>query len=203
MGVSKSLTTSAVLTRYPEKEAHLKAIAGDLLQRAEGLNCPVVVADRFLTMDDEEDDEPDLNAFACGFRKSRRIVIYADLMEHFTDNAIRGVLAHEIAHIHHRHILKKLSWMALPWAGLMGVLQIGGSSGLTNFGIGMGILILFIRMISRRHELQADRQAAHWVGNDTMIETIQSFGKDGVASKLDELLSTHPAHKFRIAALQE
>ncbi len=194
------------LTRYPEKENRLKQIAGDLMSRAESMKCPVMVADRFKTVEDDEEeeqesDEPELNAFACGIRKSRRIVIYSDLMDHYSDQAIRGVLAHEIAHIYHRHILQKL-YIGMPlWAGLILYMRSNSPYQWTVFGIGMAGLLVFIKKLSRIHEYQADRKAAEWVGSETMLETFDNFGEDYDGNWLDRLLWSHPNHQQRKDAI--
>ncbi len=192
------------LTRHPDKETQLAEIAGDLMQRAETMRCPVMVADRFYDVDDKdeaENNEPDLNAFACGFRKSRRVVIYADLMDHYSGHAVRGVLAHELAHIHHHHTVKALILNTPPFALLLFLLRSGDSLELVYFAIGTLVLLAFMRKVSRVHEFQADRTAADWVGPEVMHELIDNFGTEPDVGRADRLMRTHPLHQQRKDAL--
>lgn len=55
------------------------------------------------------------NAYFTGFGPSKRIVLYDTLIEQLTTDEIVGVLAHEIGHYKHRHIIwhMVMSWIQL------------------------------------------------------------------------------------------
>ncbi len=48
------------------------------------------------------------NAFFTGFGKSRRVVLYDTLIEKQTTKELIGILAHEIGHYKHKHLLKNI-----------------------------------------------------------------------------------------------
>jgi STE24 endopeptidase len=51
------------------------------------------------------------NAYFTGFGRSKRIVFFDTLIEQLTPAQIEAVLAHELGHFHHKHILKRMFWM--------------------------------------------------------------------------------------------
>ena len=48
------------------------------------------------------------NAYFTGFGKSKRVVLYDTLIEQLTTEEIEAVLAHELGHYKHHHIIKKM-----------------------------------------------------------------------------------------------
>jgi STE24 endopeptidase len=65
------------------------------------------------------------NAYFTGFGRSKRIVFFDTLIEQLTPAQIEAVLAHELGHFHHKHIIKRMVWMlplSLAGFALMGVL---------------------------------------------------------------------------------
>ena len=48
------------------------------------------------------------NAYFTGFGKSKRVVLYDTLLTQLTPQEIQAVLAHELGHYKHRHIIKRL-----------------------------------------------------------------------------------------------
>jgi STE24 endopeptidase len=65
------------------------------------------------------------NAEAVGFGATRRVILWDTLLDgRFSRREIRAVLAHELGHIAHGHILKGVGWLALfllPVAALIAV----------------------------------------------------------------------------------
>jgi STE24 endopeptidase len=51
------------------------------------------------------------NAYFTGFGRARRIVFFDTLLARLTPNEIIAVLAHELGHFKHRHILKRMVTM--------------------------------------------------------------------------------------------
>jgi STE24 endopeptidase len=52
------------------------------------------------------------NAYVSGFGGSRHIVLYDTLLRDFPRDQVRMVVAHELAHVERRHILKAATWGA-------------------------------------------------------------------------------------------
>src|SRR3546814_1539318 len=48
------------------------------------------------------------NAYFTGFGKARRIVFFDTLLARLTIDEIEAVLAHELGHFKHRHIIKRM-----------------------------------------------------------------------------------------------
>ena len=48
------------------------------------------------------------NAYFTGFKNNRRIVFYDTLIELLSPKEIKAVLAHEIGHYKHNHIIKSM-----------------------------------------------------------------------------------------------
>jgi len=53
------------------------------------------------------------NAYVSGLGASRRIVLYDTLLRDFPRDQVLVVVAHELAHVRHRHVLKGTTWGAL------------------------------------------------------------------------------------------
>jgi heat shock protein HtpX len=122
------------------------------------------------------------NAFATGRNPRNAVVaVTAGLLRHLEPEEIRGVLAHELAHIKHRDIL--IASLAAVMAGAIGMLAsmarfamiFGGHRGREGGGNPLAMLIMVIVMplaallvqmaISRSREFHADEAAARFVGS--------------------------------------
>ena len=58
------------------------------------------------------------NAYFTGFGASKRVVFYDTLLRQLNSNEVEAVLAHELGHFKHRHILKRMAGLfALSLAG--------------------------------------------------------------------------------------
>ena len=51
------------------------------------------------------------NAYFTGFGRNKRIVFFDTLLEQLSEPQIEAVLAHELGHFHHKHILKRMLWL--------------------------------------------------------------------------------------------
>ena len=125
------------------------------------------------------------NAYFTGFGRRKRVVLYDTLMEQLTTEEIVGVLAHEIGHYKHHHIiLSTLEGFAtnllMFWlfSLLIGNSELAAAAGCAepSFHVNLAVFSLIYtplsllldvltNIISRRHERQADAfAAAHGVG---------------------------------------
>jgi heat shock protein HtpX len=121
------------------------------------------------------------NAFATGRNPEHAVVCCtAGILQLVSREELEGVLAHELAHIKHRHML--LGTMAATMAGAIAMLGravmwgaiLGGGGRDNEGGNPLGALVMIIVApiaamiiqfaISRQHEFQADRTAAELTG---------------------------------------
>ncbi|MEO7671537.1 MAG: zinc metalloprotease HtpX [Longimicrobiales bacterium] len=153
----------------PAEAPELYATVDRLRQRA-GLPMPVVAIS----------PQPQPNAFATGRDPEHAVVCCtAGILKALPQDELEGVIAHELAHIKHRHML--VSTIAATMAGAIGMLgrmamwgAVLGGGGRDRQGNGLGGLVMliispFIAMIiqfaiSRQNEFQADATAAEITG---------------------------------------
>lgn len=141
----------------------------------------------------------------------RRIYVSDTMLETFTLDEIRAVLAHEVGHVKHRHLLGYLAFAlaALPLREL-------SRTPLTAWaGEDWGALIALALMLaywsiaftyaSRHFERQADRYALDATGD---VQTLQAAldklaTANGVVKKYSkwDIFNTHPAVSERIRAI--
>ncbi len=160
----------------PEDAPELYRMVDDLRQRA-GLPMPVVAI--------APKEQP--NAFATGrSRKHSVVCVTAGLLKLLDKKELEGVIAHELAHIKHSHML--VSTVAATMAGAIAMIarwgMFFGGRGENRNPIVMILLMILaplgaviIQMaISRSNEFQADASAAEIAG-----------APDGLASALQRL----------------
>jgi STE24 endopeptidase len=170
------------------------------------------------------------NAYFTGFGKTRRIVFFDTLVSRLTPAQIEAVLAHELGHFHHRHIIRRmagifmlsLAFLALlgqllyaPWffQGL-GVTLTGGNHtalALALFGLVLPLFSFLLTplfsLLSRRDEFQADAYAARMASADELIGALVKLYEDNAATLTPDPLysrfyDSHPPAAERIAHLQ-
>lgn len=153
-----------------------------------------------------------LNAFFTGFGKFRKIVFYDTLLEKLDDDEIIAVLAHEMGHYKHRHILTMMM-ISICQTGLLFFLLslfIGNESLFAAFQMEhisiYGALIFFsfifspitlllgigVNILSRKNEFQADRYAADPPSRGMAL--VNGLKKLSVANLSN--LTPHPAMVF-------
>jgi STE24 endopeptidase len=117
------------------------------------------------------------NAAVCGLGKSKRILLSDTLLENYTPDEIEATLAHELSHHKRRHFWKLSLFnflsMLLSFLIIKFILDKGVTAGLFSATYSIGafpaIVITFIlynicslpflNFVSRRYEIQADRDA--------------------------------------------
>lgn len=130
------------------------------------------------------------------------IFIFQGLLDAMpSENALAMVMAHEIAHVKHRHpivAVGRLATIGIATAALIGV------SGNTASGVLLDQLQLFTNLsFSRKHERDADDTGlsaiinyyGHGVDADALFKII---AEDHSADTIPAIFSTHPAPKSRI-----
>lgn len=167
------------------------------------------------------------NAYFTGLGRSKRIVFYDTLIEKLSPAEVEAVLAHELGHFRHRHILKRLALMAAsglvllwgldqliaaPWfyRGL-GVSTPSMAMALLLFSQALSVFLFPLTPIgswwSRRHEYQADAYAARHAAATELISALVKLYRDNAATLTPDPLhslfyDSHPPAGLRIGHLR-
>lgn len=203
----------------PLDDAPLKARIEALLQR-----CGFATSGLFVMDGSRRSNHG--NAYFTGFGKTKRIVFFDTLLGRLQPVEMEAVLAHELGHFSHRHVVKRIVLIfALSLAFLAALGQLIDADW---FFSGLGVsakdtvlaLILFFMvtpvftflltpltsLISRRHEFEADRYAAEHASADGLIEALVKLYEDNAATLTPDPLhslfyDSHPPASLRIARL--
>ncbi len=112
------------------------------------------------------------NAESVGFDSTRRVILWNTLLDgRFSRAEVRVVIAHELGHISHEHILKDVGWLALfllPAAGLVAFFTRprGGLARPEAVPVALFVFVVLqlltmplMNIVSRRDEAEADWSA--------------------------------------------
>jgi STE24 endopeptidase len=167
------------------------------------------------------------NAYFTGFGAAKRIVFFDTLLDKLAPQEVEAVLAHELGHFHHRHILKRIAVMGAgslavlavlgvlisqPWfyAGL-GVSTTGTAMALALFSLALPAFTFpFAPLMShwsRVHEFEADRYAARQTRACDLVSALVKLYRDNAATLTSDPLysrfyDSHPPAAIRVAQLQ-
>nr|WP_315473364.1 M48 family metallopeptidase [uncultured Rhodoferax sp.] len=146
------------------------------------------------------------NAYFTGFGASKRVVFYDTLLAQLSPAEVDAVLAHELGHFKHKHIVKRM--VSLFGLSLLGFALLGWVSQQVWFYTGLGVvpsmtgandalaLLLFMMVLpllgsfvgpvfaqlSRKHEFEADAYAvAHTSGADLSSALLKLY-KDNAST---------------------
>ncbi|TAK90260.1 MAG: M48 family peptidase [Burkholderiaceae bacterium] len=155
------------------------------------------------------------NAYFTGLGKAKRIVFFDTLVTQLSPGEIEAVLAHELGHFKHAHVVKRIVWsfglslamlavlgwlVQQPWfyTGL-GVTPNFSEPGASN---GLALLLFFLSLstftfplqplsswLSRRHEYEADHYAAQQTSADDLVNALVKLYKDNAST-----LTPDPVH---------
>ena len=167
------------------------------------------------------------NAYVMGIGPAKRIVLFDTLLDQHPPDEVAAVVAHELGHVHHRHILTGTARGIVLLLGLciaVGYLSqtsqlqpgfgirhpdpaLGLLLSLLLVGIAQPIVSLAGNAVSRRHEYQADAYAGDQVGVMPMIAALLRLSRDNASVLVpDRLYSlvhhTHPPVSLRVARLR-
>lgn len=78
------------------------------------------------------------NAYFTGFGASKRVVFYDTLLAKLAPEEVDAVLAHELGHFKHKHVIKRM--LALFALSLVGFALLGWLSSQTWFYTGLGVI---------------------------------------------------------------
>ena len=171
------------------------------------------------------------NAYFTGFGKTKRIVFFDTLIGRLQPTEIEAVLAHELGHFKHRHVVKRIVLMfvmALVFLATLGQL-IDAPWFFNGLGVQMGTpaqntvlaLILFylavpvftflltplMSLLSRQNEFEADRYAAANASADDLVRALVKLYEDNASTLTPDpvhslFYDSHPPAALRIIRLQ-
>jgi len=168
------------------------------------------------------------NAYFTGLGNKKRIVFFDTLLEMLDAEEVEAVLAHEIGHFKHKHLLKRLILMAV--LTLAGLALLGWLMQQTWFYTGLGVstpstymaLLLFMlaapiftfflhplmAWFSRKDEFEADNFAAQQANPATLIRALVKLYEDNASTLTPDPLhsafyDSHPPAPVRINHLSK
>ncbi len=169
------------------------------------------------------------NAYFTGFGRTKRIVFFDTLLGKLQPEEVEAVLAHELGHFHHRHIVKRI--VLIFGTTLILLFSLGqlmqtdwfytglGVSGDDAHNMAMALILFFLTvpvfaflttplasLLSRRHEFEADRYAASHAFAPDLVKALVKLYEDNAATLTPDPLhslfyDSHPPAALRIARL--
>ena len=170
------------------------------------------------------------NAYFTGLGRSKRVVFFDTLLDKLQPGEVDAVLAHELGHFKHRHILQRL--LIAFASSLAGFALLGWLYGQAWFYEGLGLpgafaqpraalaLLLFMLVVplftvftsplmtagSRRHEFQADAFAIRHCAADDLAHALIKLYTDNASTLTPDPLYvrvyySHPPASERLARL--
>jgi STE24 endopeptidase len=170
------------------------------------------------------------NAYFTGFGASKRVVFYDTLLKQLEPGEVDAVLAHELGHFKHKHIIKRIILMFAM--SLAGFALLGWLSSQIWFYTGLGIrpnmnssndalaLLLFMLVVplfsffvspvfaqlSRKHEFEADAYAVSQTGGKDLQSALLKLYKDNASTLTPDpvfvkFYYSHPPASERLARM--
>ncbi|WP_221765613.1 M48 family metallopeptidase [Methyloradius palustris] len=166
------------------------------------------------------------NAYFTGFGSSKRVVFFDTLLERLDADEIEAVLAHELGHFKHKHVIKRIAIMFfMSFVGLallgwlqqqawfyngLGVTEPSNYMALLLFMLVSPVFMFFLRPLmasySRKNEFEADAYAAQNADAHHLIEALVKLYRDNASTLTPDPLhsafyDSHPPASIRIAKL--
>jgi STE24 endopeptidase len=166
------------------------------------------------------------NAYFTGFGSSKRVVFFDTLLERLDADEIEAVLAHELGHFKHKHVIKRIAIMFfMSFAGLallgwiehqiwfyegLGVREPSNYMALLLFMLVSPMFLFFLRPLmanySRKNEFEADAYAAENADARHLVEALVKLYRDNASTLTPDPLhsafyDSHPPASIRIAKL--
>jgi STE24 endopeptidase len=207
----------------PLADANLKTRVEALMQRC-GFR-----AQGFYVMDGSK-RSAHANAYFTGFGASKRVVFFDTLLKQLSPSQVEAVLAHELGHFHHKHVVKRIVSVLAMW--LAGLALLGWLMKQSAFYTGLGVLpnmtapndglaLMLITLaapvftffasplmaaVSRKHEFEADAFAAQQSNAQDLGGALLKLYEDNASTLTPDPLYvrfhySHPPASERLAAL--
>ena len=167
------------------------------------------------------------NAYFIGFGRTKRIVLFDTLVAGSPLDEVRAIVAHELGHFRHGHVLHGLlrsaailffvlagfGWLARqPWLlPAFGIRHADAALSLVACLLCWSLVGPFATLlgnwISRRHEFQADAFARSHAGADPMVSALVRLSRDNASTLTPDPLYalyhySHPPVPLRVARLR-
>ena len=166
------------------------------------------------------------NAYFTGFGSSKRVVFFDTLLERLNTDEIEAVLAHELGHFKHRHVIKRIALLFL--VSFVGLALLGWLKQQVWFYSGLGVaeasdymaLLLFLLVspvflfllrplmasYSRKNEFEADEYAAQNADARHLVKALVKLYRDNASTLTPDPLhsafyDSHPPASIRISKL--
>ena len=170
------------------------------------------------------------NAYFTGFGAAKRVVFYDTLLAKLSHGEVDAVLAHELGHFKHKHIIKRIAGMFA--LSLLGFALLGWLSTHVWFYTGLGVrpnlsgpndslaLLLFLMAVpvfsffisplfaqlSRRHEFEADAYAVQQTSGQDLSTALLKLYEDNASTLTPDPLFvrfyySHPPASERLARM--
>ncbi len=172
------------------------------------------------------------NAYFTGFGASKRVVFFDTLLNKLSPGEVEAVLAHELGHFKHKHVIKRIASMFA--ISLAGFALLGWLSTQVWFYAGLGVkpsvgapndavaLLLFLLVtpvfgyfvsplfaqLSRRHEFEADAYACQQASGGDLASALLKLHEDNASTLTPDpvyvrFYYSHPPASERLAALAQ
>lgn len=170
------------------------------------------------------------NAYFTGFGAAKRIVFFDTLLSRLSPSEIEAVLAHELGHFKHRHVLKRIVVtfaLSLAFLALLGWLagrtwfytQLGVLPSMSGSNDALALILFFLvlpvfgfffsplgSLTSRRHEFEADAFAAQQTRAGDLVNALVKLYQDNASTLTPDPVYTafyysHPPASQRIDRL--
>jgi STE24 endopeptidase len=167
------------------------------------------------------------NAYFTGFGAAKRIVLFDTLIRSLEPAEVEAVLAHELGHFKHHHVIKRIALlfvMSLGFLWLLGFMMneawFYSALAVSDHGTAMALILFFLVMpvftfalqplsslYSRKHEFEADAYAARQASAADLVHALTKLYTDNAATLTPDPLhsafyDSHPPAAMRIARLQ-
>lgn len=166
------------------------------------------------------------NAYFTGFGASKRVVFFDTLLDRLNPDEIEAVLAHELGHFRHHHVIKRIALMFfVSFVGLallgwlmnqgwfysgLGVTEASSYMALVLFLLVSPVFLFLLRPLmasySRKNEFEADDYAAKHADAKHLVEALVKLYRDNASTLTPDPLhsafyDSHPPASIRISKL--
>jgi STE24 endopeptidase len=156
------------------------------------------------------------NAYVSGLGPTKRVVLFDTLLDRYSRDEVRVVVAHELGHVHHRDVLRSLAFAALTApAGALAVQRVswqlteqrGTPGSLPALALAAGIVSAPIGIIANRMSRAIERRADLFSlrlsdAPEAFVSFERTIALQNVADlqppRVLSLLATHPPTDERI-----
>jgi len=166
------------------------------------------------------------NAMFTGLGKTKKIILGDTLLNEYTTDEIETVIAHEMGHYKHKHIIKNLIigtvssflmffliayfyQISLSWFSFSNISQIAALPVLSLWAMIIGFLMEpLTNIISRKFEYQADEYAVKSTNKKQIfIDTLNKLTEQNLSDKdphplVEWFFYSHPSIKNRVAHIE-